>query len=110
MPASDLSADIVRQIRNLGDEEIDALIAEHWGTVRETPAERAERIAEFKAMLTSSPTEPPDVALGRAVFVKTCCAVPHALRHRREGRPRADRLEPGRPRLRPVATSSTPRP
>lgn len=72
VPASDLSADIVRQLRNLGDEAVDARIAEVWGTVRDTPADRAARIAEFKAMLTSSPETPPDVSLGRAMFVKTC--------------------------------------
>ncbi|WP_152051280.1 PVC-type heme-binding CxxCH protein [Tautonia marina] len=69
---SDLSADLVRQLRNLDDEAVTAKIAEVWGTVRDTPADRAERIATFKGMLTSSPEHEPDVALGRAVFVKTC--------------------------------------
>lgn len=70
--ASDLSADLVRQLRNLDDEAVTAKIAEVWGTVRDTPADRAERIAASKEMLTSSPEVEPDVALGRAVFVKTC--------------------------------------
>ncbi|WP_169976962.1 PVC-type heme-binding CxxCH protein [Tautonia rosea] len=70
--ASDLSADLVRQLRNLDDEAVTAKIAEVWGTVRDTPADRAERIAAFKEMLTTSPEVEPDVALGRAVFVKTC--------------------------------------
>ncbi|WP_231749432.1 PVC-type heme-binding CxxCH protein [Tautonia plasticadhaerens] len=72
VPASDLSADIVRQLRNLGDEAVDARIAEVWGTVRDTPADRAARIAEFKAMLTSAAEVEPDLSLGRAMFVKTC--------------------------------------
>ncbi|RUL89017.1 PVC-type heme-binding CxxCH protein [Tautonia sociabilis] len=72
VPATDLSADIVRQLRNLDDEQVTARITEVWGTVRDTPADRAERIAQFKNMLTSAPEAEPDVALGRAVFVKTC--------------------------------------
>lgn len=70
--AGDLSADLVRQLRNLDDEAVTAKIAEVWGTVRDTPADRAERIATFKEILTSSPEIEPDAALGRAVFVKTC--------------------------------------
>jgi putative membrane-bound dehydrogenase-like protein len=72
IPAADLSADIVRQLRNLEDEAVTSKIAEVWGTVRDTPADRAARIAEFKTMLTSAPEIEPDLALGRAVFVKTC--------------------------------------
>jgi putative heme-binding domain-containing protein len=72
IPAADLSADLVRQLRNLNDEGVTSKIAEVWGTVRDTPADRAARIAEFKTMLTSAPEIEPDLALGRAVFVKTC--------------------------------------
>ena len=72
VPATDLSADLIRQLRNLKDADLDKRIAEVWGTVRESPAEKAKQIADYKAMLSSERAQPVDVALGRAIFVKTC--------------------------------------
>jgi putative membrane-bound dehydrogenase-like protein len=69
---SDLSADLVRQLRNLGDKRLDEQIAKVWGAVRDTDREKAKVIARYKAMLTSPPSRPPDPALGRSVFDKTC--------------------------------------
>ncbi|HEV7221966.1 MAG TPA: PVC-type heme-binding CxxCH protein, partial [Pirellulales bacterium] len=40
VPAADLPADLVRQIRNLKNEKLDARVAEVWGVVNDTPAER----------------------------------------------------------------------
>lgn len=68
--ATDLSADVVRQLRNLGDKDLARRIADVWGVVRDTPADRAKLIAKTrKALALPVPT---DLALGRAVFVKTC--------------------------------------
>jgi putative heme-binding domain-containing protein len=73
VPATDVSAETVRQLRNLGDKELDKSIAELWGIVRDTPADRAKLIAEWKKKLTApSKAPPPDLSLGRAVFAKTC--------------------------------------
>jgi hypothetical protein len=58
LPRGDLTADLVRQLRNLNDPELDARIGEVWGTVRETSGDRARMIAQFKAMLTSEPAAP----------------------------------------------------
>jgi putative heme-binding domain-containing protein len=69
--ASDLSADLVRQLRNLKNSEIDQRINDVWGTARESTADKAKLIAEYKEML-ATPTQPVDVALGRALFAKTC--------------------------------------
>jgi putative membrane-bound dehydrogenase-like protein len=71
IPASDLSADLVRQLRNLHDKDLDARISDVWGVVRTTPAERLELMARYRKMI-AAPAEPPDLALGRALFVKTC--------------------------------------
>ncbi len=72
VPTTDLSADLVRQLRNLGDKSIDAELARSWGQVRDTPAERARLIASARAMLTSKPKQEPDAMLGRAVYARTC--------------------------------------
>jgi putative membrane-bound dehydrogenase-like protein len=72
MPRSDLTADVVRQIRNFRDDALNTEIALVWGTARETTGDRARVIANFKQMLTSRPATPPDPSLGRSVFAKTC--------------------------------------
>lgn len=72
VPPTDLSADVVRTLRNLCDDRVNALIARFWGTVNDTPKERARLISEYRAMLTSPPKQPPDLPLGRAIFAKAC--------------------------------------
>ncbi len=72
LPRGDLTADVVRQIRNFKDESLNAEIARVWGTARETTGDRARLIADFKKMLMSRPALAPDPSLGRAVFAKTC--------------------------------------
>ncbi len=72
IPATDVSAETVRQLRNLQDKEIDKLIADLWGSVRETSADRKKIIDEWKRKLTTPTKTPADLNLGRAVFAKTC--------------------------------------
>jgi putative membrane-bound dehydrogenase-like protein len=69
--ANDVPAETVRQLRNLKYKELDKQIADVWGIVRTTPADRAKIIADWKKKL-NSPAPPPDLALGRAMFAKTC--------------------------------------
>jgi putative heme-binding domain-containing protein len=72
VPASDISAETTRVLRSLGDPELDKQIAELWGVVRETAADRKKLIAEWKGKLTAPYRVAPDVNLGRAIFTKTC--------------------------------------
>ena len=72
VPRGDLTADLVRQIRNLKDSELSAQLSRVWGTVRETTGDRARLIAQSKAMLLGRHTQTPDRSLGRAVFAKVC--------------------------------------
>lgn len=73
LPTSDLTADLIRQLHNLGDDQVTELLNEVWGTVRSTPADKAAMIANFRKLMD----EPPagvvaDPELGRAIFAKTC--------------------------------------
>jgi putative heme-binding domain-containing protein len=70
--AADVSADIVRQLRNLKNKQLDARIAEVWGVVRDTPADRAKLMAHYKRLLSQPAKSPADLPLGRALFAKTC--------------------------------------
>lgn len=72
LAAAEVPADVIRQLRNLRDKELDRRIVEVWGIVRDTPAERAKLMAHYRKMLTRPPKTPPDVAVGRALYSKTC--------------------------------------
>ncbi|HXD85154.1 MAG TPA: family 16 glycoside hydrolase, partial [Urbifossiella sp.] len=72
IPAADVSAETIRQLRNLQDKELDKAIASLWGSVRETPAERKKLIDLWKVKMTNKGLPPLDLSLGRSVFAKTC--------------------------------------
>jgi len=70
---TDLSADLVRQIHNLEDEHATKLLTDIWGSVRNTPADKAKQIQKLRRMLATT-TRDANVGpeLGRAIFAKTC--------------------------------------
>jgi putative membrane-bound dehydrogenase-like protein len=74
IPPADLPADLVRHLQNHQHAEIDRLLAEVWGQVRSTPADKAKMIADLTAQLTNPSAPPADRELGRAVFAQTCAA------------------------------------
>ncbi|MGF1582071.1 MAG: PVC-type heme-binding CxxCH protein [Gemmataceae bacterium] len=70
--AKDLTADLVRRLRNLEDDGINKQIANVWGTIRKTPAEKAKLIARYKQLVAANPVSEKMLPLGRAVFTNTC--------------------------------------
>lgn len=72
VPAADVPAEVIRQLRNLGDKGVTDKIAAVWGTVRETAADRKRLIASWQKKINAPYQGPQDLALGRAVFAKTC--------------------------------------
>lgn len=74
VPSTDLSADLIRQLRSLKNDEVEAYVTRAWGTLRDTPADKARLIAATRALLRAAPkdSQQPDLSLGRAIFVKTC--------------------------------------
>jgi putative membrane-bound dehydrogenase-like protein len=72
VPANDLAADLVRQMRNLKNEEIDKQIVAVWGVLRDSPEDKAKLIAHYTRLIRSQPVSPEELPLGRAMFVKTC--------------------------------------
>ena len=70
IPARDLSADIVRQLRNFKDAEINQQVEKLWGVARETEADKLKEIARYKSMITIEPAG--EASRGRAVFGRTC--------------------------------------
>jgi putative membrane-bound dehydrogenase-like protein len=72
VPRGDVSAFDARQIRSLGDEKLTRKLAEVWGELRDTPADKQKLIAKWKAQLTPEVLAKADRGQGRVQFNKTC--------------------------------------
>ncbi len=70
--STDVTADLVRQMRNHKNKDLDARIAAVWGAARDTSEDKAKVIAKYKTLLSAKPAKAPDPMLGRAVYAKTC--------------------------------------
>ena len=74
IPRDDVSAFHARQIRSLGNESLSERLAQVWGELRDSPADKRELIAKLKLELTPETLARADASRGRAVFVKVCSA------------------------------------
>ena len=70
IPAKDLTADILRQLRNLKDSQIDAQVAKNWAVTRETEADKVKDIDRFKKLVRTKGYG--DARRGRGVYSRTC--------------------------------------
>lgn len=70
--ASELTAYAVRQMRSLGDEQLTDTLARHWGGLRETSKDKAQRIKSIKRWLSTSKLEQADLTNGSKLFRKHC--------------------------------------
>ena len=70
--AKDLSADIVRQLRDLKQQDIDDTVAKVWGMIRESPEDKLKEIERYTKLIQAKTSRKPDLAHGRALFARTC--------------------------------------
>jgi putative heme-binding domain-containing protein len=70
IPSKDLSADLVRQLRNLKDNDINQQVGKLWGVSRDTEADKLKEIAAFKNLVQTKGYGDP--RRGRGVFSRTC--------------------------------------
>ncbi|MAI70976.1 MAG: dehydrogenase [Rhodopirellula sp.] len=75
---SDIPAGTASRIANLGDPKLNERLAQHWGSVRATSAEKERSIQHYRSLLTSVPPKSdtsafrPNVISGHKVFQKSC--------------------------------------
>ncbi len=72
IPASELSAAQAREIQNLGNSALNEILTSVWGTLRQTPAEKQQLIAQYKKRLSGRILTQVDYANGRVLFNKSC--------------------------------------
>ncbi len=72
IPRNALTADIIRQLRNLKNADIDADLQKVYGTIRESSADKKKEIERYKQIYRAGGSQPGDALRGRAVFARTC--------------------------------------
>ncbi len=72
VPRTDLTADLIRQLVNVSDDNLRKRIEKVWGHVRRSDAEKQALIERYRKLIERTDLPAPDVALGRAVFQKIC--------------------------------------
>lgn len=72
VPKTDLTADLIQQLRNLKNPDVDALLAKVWGTTRESSADKKAEIAKVRNIFHGGGSQPGDALRGRTVFTKIC--------------------------------------
>lgn len=74
IPATEIGAFQVRQIRGFKDESLAARITALWGEVRDSSADKQAAIAKWEAYLTPKTLAQGDKEAGRTLFAATCGA------------------------------------
>jgi len=78
VPRTDLTAELIRQLRNLHDAAIDARIVAVWGVMKDTSPDMTKEVARYKSMYWKGGSTPGDASRGRVVF-NAVCAQCHRL-------------------------------
>lgn len=72
IPKTDLTADLIQQLRNLKNSDVDTLLQQVWGATRESSADKKAEIEKVWDIFRAGGSSPGDALRGRTVFTKTC--------------------------------------
>jgi putative membrane-bound dehydrogenase-like protein len=74
IPRSELTAFHVRQLTSLGNADVDRRVESLWGPIKQTPAEKLERIDRLEKVFNEAPLWAYSANAGREHFEKLCMA------------------------------------
>lgn len=77
VPRTDLTAELIRQLKNLKNADLDRRVADVWGVMRDTSPDMAKEIARYKALYWKGGSTPGDAPRGRVVFNQVCAQCHH---------------------------------
>jgi putative heme-binding domain-containing protein len=72
VPVRDLTAEVLRQLRSLKDDVVNAGLAKVYGAVREVSADKQSEIERYKRLYRAGGSTQGDAIRGRAVYAKVC--------------------------------------
>jgi putative heme-binding domain-containing protein len=68
----ELSADLIRQLRSLKNDEVNSQLENVYGAIRESSADKQKEIEKYRKMYRAGGSQPGDASRGRVVYAKTC--------------------------------------
>jgi len=68
----DLTAEVVRQLRGLKDEQVNLALTRVYGAVREVAADRQAEIERYKRLYWAGGSTPGEAISGRTVYARVC--------------------------------------
>jgi putative heme-binding domain-containing protein len=72
LPRNILTAELIRQLRNLKNAEINERLEKLYGTIRESSADKQQEIERYKRIYRAGGSQPGDGSRGRIVFDRVC--------------------------------------
>jgi putative heme-binding domain-containing protein len=72
IPSRDLTAELVRQLRNLKDDQVNAGLSQVYGSIRDVPADKQAEIERYKRIYRAGGSTPGDAIRGRTAYAKVC--------------------------------------
>ena len=72
IPRNALTADLLRQLRNLKNGEIDQQLVKVYGVIRDSAPDKQKEIERYKKVYQAGGSQPGDGSRGRLVFNKIC--------------------------------------
>jgi putative heme-binding domain-containing protein len=72
VPKTQLTADILRQLRSLKNSDVDAMLVKVWGIANESSADKQAAIERTRQIYRRGGSQPGDASRGRAVFARIC--------------------------------------
>lgn len=77
VPRSDLTAELVRQLRNLKNPDLEKQITQVWGVMKDTSPDMAKEVERYKALYWKGGSTPGDASKGRVVYNQVCAQCHH---------------------------------
>ena len=68
----ELTADLIRQLRSLKNDEVNQQLEKVWGAVRDSSDDKKNEIERYRKIYRAGGSQPGDASRGRAVYEKTC--------------------------------------
>jgi putative membrane-bound dehydrogenase-like protein len=72
VPRSDITGDMVQQLRNMNDPQLNLLTAQTWGALRESSSDKKAMIEKYKLVCSPDLLKRAFPSKGRAVFARLC--------------------------------------
>jgi putative heme-binding domain-containing protein len=72
VPSKDLTADVIRQLRNHRDADIQTQVAKLYGAAREVSADKKAEIERYRNIYRAGGSQPGNASPGRLVYNKVC--------------------------------------